>query len=109
MRRLMTYLNSLLLGVILGMIFLATIHASSSPRKEKDCAGGIAIAYEFLGANNQKTVLLIAGTKIHLVEWPALFCEYSVDHEYRVSSSALTISASLVRPTRRQQTCALRK
>lgn len=30
MRRLLTYLNALLLGVILGMIFLACVHAGPS-------------------------------------------------------------------------------
>lgn len=35
MRRLITYLNALLLGVILGMILLAIVHAFSPHRPEE--------------------------------------------------------------------------
>ncbi len=34
MRRLITYFNALFLGVILGMIFVAIVHASPTDRQE---------------------------------------------------------------------------
>ncbi|MGA9583857.1 MAG: hypothetical protein WBQ95_00940 [Terracidiphilus sp.] len=35
MRRFITYINSLLLGVILGMIFVAIVHAAPPDRQHK--------------------------------------------------------------------------
>jgi hypothetical protein len=40
MRRLITYLNALFLGVILGMIFVAIAHAAPANRKATDRATG---------------------------------------------------------------------
>ena len=38
MRRLVTYVNALFLGVILGMIFVAIVHATPANRQETDRA-----------------------------------------------------------------------
>jgi len=62
MRRLIANCNALLLGMILGMIFVAVVHAPQSHRQAEVHAGRITIGYEILGAKNQTTVLLFAGT-----------------------------------------------
>lgn len=41
MRRLITYLNSLFLGVILGMIFVAIVHACPSRWQDKSLTSGV--------------------------------------------------------------------
>jgi hypothetical protein len=46
MRRLIAYLNSLLLGAILGMIFVAIVHSCPSHWQEKIRAAGITIGHE---------------------------------------------------------------
>jgi hypothetical protein len=46
MRRLIGYLNPLLLGMILGMIFVAIVHSCPSQWQEKVRATGITIGYE---------------------------------------------------------------
>jgi hypothetical protein len=48
MRRLITYFNSVLLGVILGMVFVAIVHASPSHLQER--ANWITVEYRILGA-----------------------------------------------------------
>lgn len=50
MRRLVTYLNSLLLGVILGMIFVAVVHTYPSHLQEKIHRTGFAIGDEHICA-----------------------------------------------------------
>lgn len=50
MRRLITYLNSLFLGVILGMIFVAVIHTCPSQTQEKIHRTGFAIGDEHICA-----------------------------------------------------------
>ena len=106
MRRLITYFNSLLLGVILGMIFV-TIVDEPSNLEQKVGANGFTIGCEFLAITNQTTVLRIAGTTVQLIHLPAEFCASLADHLYRVSSSIIARSASLVRPARNQQPCRL--
>jgi hypothetical protein len=108
MRRLITHFNALLLGMILGMVFVAIVHAPPSHRQEEVRASRITIGYEILGTGNQTTVVLIAGTTTQLVHLPAVFCAYLVNQGCQASPSAITRSASLVRPARQQQ-AALRK
>jgi hypothetical protein len=43
MRRLITYFNALFLGVILGMIFVAIVHASPADRQENVRACRLAL------------------------------------------------------------------
>ena len=50
MRRLITYFNSLLLGMILGMVFVAIVHGFTSHPEKKDSANGITISYRIPGA-----------------------------------------------------------
>ena len=100
MRRLIAYLSSLLLGVILGMIFVATVHSLGPHRQEEIPPNGIAIGCEILGAEDQKTVLLIAGPAVRFADWSTEFCGYRVDQGYHASFSIIAISVSLVRPAR---------
>jgi hypothetical protein len=104
MRRLIDYLNSLLLGVILGMIFVAIVHPST-PRHEGSDANGILISYQVLGTNQQKTVLLIAGRIMQLTDWPHGYCSRRVDRDYRLSSPIIALSISPLRPARLQPAC----
>jgi hypothetical protein len=46
MRRLIAYVDSLMLGIILGMVFVAIVHACPSSWQERVRASGIAIGYE---------------------------------------------------------------
>lgn len=46
MRRLITYVNSLFLGAILGMIFLAIVHACPSPWQKEIRTRGVSTGYE---------------------------------------------------------------
>jgi len=108
MRRLITYFNSLLLGVIAGMIFVAIVHASPH-RHEGVHANGIMISYQVLGAKQQKTFLLIAGKITRLVDWTPQFCGQSVDRGYRLSSPVIALSISPIKPADLQQACALKK
>ncbi|HMG84498.1 MAG TPA: hypothetical protein VK574_02075 [Terracidiphilus sp.] len=101
MRRLTTYFNSLLLGVILGMTFVAIVHAPISHRHEKVRAHALTIGYEIVGAKDQTTVLLIAGTTIHVVRLPAGLCAHLVNQGCDASPSVT--SASLVIPATHQQ------
>jgi hypothetical protein len=98
MRRLITHFNALFLGVILGMVFVAIFHAPRSHRQEDGHANRIAIGYEILGAKNQTTVLLIAGTSTLLVNLPGEFCAYLVNHGCCASSRIIAVSDSLKRP-----------
>jgi hypothetical protein len=109
MRRLVAHFNALLLGMTLGMIFLAIVHAPQSSRQEKIRAHGITIGYEIVGAKDQTTVVLIAGTTMHEIRLPAEFCAYLADQGCLASSFVITRSASFVRPAGYQQLCALRK
>jgi len=108
MRRLIAYINSLLLGVILGMIFIAIVHAVPQ-RHEHVRASGIVISYQVLGAKQQRTFLLFAGRVTHLADWPPEFCGQSVERGYLLASPIVAISISPVRPVRFQQACALRR
>jgi hypothetical protein len=46
MRRLIAYLNSLLLGAILGMIFVAIVHSCPSHWQQRIRAAGITIGHK---------------------------------------------------------------
>jgi hypothetical protein len=94
MRRLIAHFNSLLLGMILGMVFVAVVHAPPSQQQERVRAKRITIGYEILGAENQTTVLLLAGTTTHLVRLPVKFCTYHGNAGCRVSSSVIEIGPS---------------
>jgi hypothetical protein len=48
MRRLIAYLDPLILGMILGMIFVAVAHASPSHWQEKARATGITVRCEHI-------------------------------------------------------------
>ena len=50
MRRLVTYINSLFLGMILGLVFVVIVHGSTSHPEKKDHASGITISYRIPGA-----------------------------------------------------------
>jgi hypothetical protein len=45
MRRLITYVNSLFLGMILGMIFVAIVHTCPTHRQEQNRAGGFGLSH----------------------------------------------------------------
>jgi hypothetical protein len=101
MRRLITHFNALFLGAILGMIFVAIAHAPLSHRQDMVRAHGITIGYEIVGAKDQTTILLIAGTTTQLVRLPAGLCAHLANHGCHASPSVT--SASLVRPATHQQ------
>ncbi len=46
MRRLIAYVDPLMLGIILGMIFVAIVHACPYHWQERVRASGIAVSYE---------------------------------------------------------------
>lgn len=58
MRRLMAYIDSLLLGMILGMIFLALVHAYSSHRHVTILYNRFAIGSLMDSAENRATSAL---------------------------------------------------
>jgi len=97
MRRLITYFNSLFLGVILGMIFVAIVHTPPSRRHAKVCANGITIGNEIFGSKIQTKVLLIAGTTVKLAHLPAEFCAYLGNQGCQASCTVIARSAYLVR------------
>ncbi len=101
MRHLIAHFNSLLLGMILGMIFVAIVHTPQTHPQETASARGITIGYEIVGAKDQTTVLLIAGTTTHFVRLPADLCAYFGNHGCHAMS--FVTSASLVRPSTHQQ------
>ena len=101
MRRLIAHFNSLFLGMILGMIFVAIVYAPGSHRKQKVRAHALTIGYEIIGAKDQTTVLLIAGTTTHLVRLPAGFCTILANQGCQASS--FVTSASLDGPATHQQ------
>ena len=51
MRRSLTYLNALLLGMILGMLFLAIVHTIPPHGQRELRRSGIALGYRIIGAN----------------------------------------------------------
>jgi hypothetical protein len=109
MRRLVTHFNALFLGMILGMIFVAIVHAALPHREERVRAQRITIGYEIVGRKDHTTVLLIAGTATHLVRLPVDFCTYLGNEDSHTSSCIIARSASLARPARHQQIGDLRK
>lgn len=82
MRNFIRYLDSLLLGLILGMIFVAISHASS--------AQPVSAAKK-------------------LVSWSAHFCRCSVSYSNRAPSSTIVIFNSLFNRGRDEQNSRLRK
>lgn len=109
MRHLITHFNALLLGMTLGMIFVAIVHTPQSHLEESASGHGITIGYEIVGAEDQTTVVLIAGTTMHEIRLPAKFCAYLANQGCRALSFVITRSASFVRPAGYQQPYALRK
>ena len=107
MRRLITCFNSLLLGVILGMIFVTIVDEPSSHLEEKVGANGFTIGCEILAITNQTTVLQIAGMTVQLIQLPAELCASLADHLYRASTFIVARSASLLRPANNQWPCRL--
>ena len=101
MRRLIAHFNSLFLGMTLGMIFVAIIHAPQSHRQEGVRTHGLTIGYEIVGAKDHTTVLLIAGSTTHLVRLTGDFCAYLGN--YGCYASSFVTSASLARPATHQQ------
>jgi hypothetical protein len=87
--------------MILGTIFIAVVHAPQSRRHEGNRVHGITIGYEIIGAKDQTTVLLIAGTTTHLVRLPAGFCTILANQGCQASS--FVTSASLDGPATHQQ------
>lgn len=71
MRRLITYFNSLFLGVILGMIFVAIFHAPSSHRQEVDHDTRIAKVCALFGTKSPTTAPWVAATAMQLAHLPA--------------------------------------
>ncbi len=100
MRHLIAHFNSLLLGMILAMVFLAIVHTHPSHLQEGVHAHGITIGYEILGTKDQTTVLLIAGKTTHLVRLPTDLCAYLGKQGCRGMS--FVTSASLVMPSTHQ-------
>lgn len=109
MRRLITYVNALFLGMILGMIFVAIVHAPPAHLEEKVCASGITIGHEIIAATNQTTILRIAETTLELIHSPAHLLANLADHGFRASSNPIAVSDSLVKAARYQQPCTLQK
>ena len=101
MRHLIAHFNALLLGMILGMVFLAFVHAHPSRLQDGVRAHEITIGYEIVGAEDQTTILLIAGTTTHLVRLPGDLCAYLGKHDCHATS--FVTSASLVRPSTHQR------
>jgi pimeloyl-ACP methyl ester carboxylesterase len=83
-RRFVTWLDSLLIGMLLGLIFIRFVHASPLHQRGEVHANGITIAYETYGPGDRETILLIAGTAMQLIDWDPKFCEDLVDRGYRV-------------------------
>jgi hypothetical protein len=109
MRRLTTCFNALLLGMILGMIFVAIVHALPSHRQEQIRASGITIGYRILGAKNHKSVLPIPEATIQLFHLPPDFCAYLVNQCCHASSSVIARPACLDKPAKYQKARAFRK
>ena len=109
MRLVMTYLNALLLGVILGMIFVATVQQSSSPGRHEARSNSIVFGYELLGAKDQRIVLLIPGTTMHVRDWSPESHICHVNPVFRRSISTIAISVSVVRPAEGGRACMVRK
>ncbi len=108
MRRLINYFNSLFLGMILGMIFVAIFHAPASQHPEEDRVSRTTKGCELLGTKNPTTVLLTARTTVHLVHLPEEFCACLANLGSHASLSVIARSASLIRPAEYQQPCAFR-
>lgn len=83
-RRIITWLNALLIGILLGLIPVRPIHASPRHTRAEVHVNGITIAYESYGPSDRETVLLIAGTAMQLIDWDPRFCQDLVDRGYRV-------------------------
>jgi hypothetical protein len=109
MRGLIRYVNSLLLGVILGMILVAIMHKSSSHERQEVRATWIMLGYELLGAKDQRTVLPIRGTVMRGVGCVRESCRCHVDPVFRASLSTIVISISLVKPAGGGHPCVIRK
>jgi pimeloyl-ACP methyl ester carboxylesterase len=83
-RQLITWLDALFIGMLLGLSFVRFAHASLLHKQGEVHANGISIAYESYGPSNRETILLIAGTAMQLIDWDQKFCEDLVDRGYRV-------------------------
>jgi hypothetical protein len=101
MRRLIAHFNSLFLGMILGMIFVAIVYAPGPQRQQKVRAHGLTVGYEIIGSNDQTTVLLIAGTTTRLVRLPASLCSHLANQGCHTSPSIT--SATLAIPATHQE------
>ena len=95
MRRLITYSNALLLGMILGMIFVAIFHARPSHRQQEVRAHRIPFAYEIFVARNQTTLVLVAGQDMRLISLPVEFCPHFVHRSCHTAASIISSSNQL--------------
>lgn len=84
MRRLISYLDALFVGIILGLIFVTFVHAAPSHQRGRVQSNGVTIAYESYGPSNRETIILIGGTAMQLIDWDPAFCKDLVAHGYRV-------------------------
>ena len=84
MRRLISYLDALFVGMILGLIFVTFVHAAPVHQSGKVRANGVTIAYESYGPIDREAIILIGGTAMQLIDWDPEFCKDLVRHGYRV-------------------------
>jgi hypothetical protein len=92
MRHLIAHFNTLFLGMILGMTFLAIVDLPISHWQQKDSAHGLTIGYEIFVSNDQTTVLLVVGTTTHLLRLPASLGAHLSNQDYRSSPSVASVS-----------------
>ena len=109
MRRLVTYLNALLLGVILGMVFLALVQESSSPGPREVRTSSVVLDYELVGVKNQQVVLVIPGTTMPYRDRSPESCRCHVKPLFHGSFSTIAISVSVVRPDQGHHPCVVGK
>ena len=83
-RRIVSYMDALLVGIVLGLIFVSFVHAAPLHQRGKIRTNGVTIAYESYGPANREAIILIGGTAMQLIDWDPAFCSDLVDHGYRV-------------------------
>jgi pimeloyl-ACP methyl ester carboxylesterase len=77
-------ITSELISFIAVLVFFSPPGMAPTPRQRQVRANGVTIGYESLGNTDRETIVLIAGTRMRITDWPAKFCENLVKHGYRV-------------------------
>ena len=83
-RRIVSYMDALLVGMVLGVIFVSLVHAAPLHQRGKVQTNGVTIAYESYGAEQSRSHHPDWGNGDAAHRLGSKFCRDLADHGYRV-------------------------